>query len=208
MATAKDAYRTAMREDLLAAAERVMARKGVAALTVRDILAEAGVAPGTLYAYFSGKEELLEAMGQRVLEHYVAGVDAGGDGSPEAAFPTLVRLAFSQPMEGASVLADMRGRPGDGDHAAVVRRFNEDLVGAMRPFVERSRDAGALAVEDGDALLELLDIVWDGMTRRAAADTFVTSYERVGRLAIDFLTAAGVPTPDDIPPPTAARSRR
>lgn len=211
MATAKDAYRTAMREDLVAAAERVVARKGVQGLTIRDILAEAGVAPGTLYTYFAGKEELLEAMAQRALGQYVAAVTAGGGSSPEDAFGMLVRSVFTQPMEGASLLADMRGRPGDSDQAAVVRRFNEDLVASMRPLVERLRDSGALVTDDGDALLELLDVIWDGMTRRSAAGTFVTSYERVGGLAVDLLAAAGLLPPDETPrpdPPPTPRSRR
>lgn len=202
-----------MREDLVAAAERVMSRKGLRGLTIRDILAEAGVAPGTLYAYFAGKEELLEAMAQRALGHYVASVTAGGDASPEGAFGVLVRTAFTQPMEGAAAFADIRGRPGDKDHPAAVRRFNEDLVASMRPLVDRLRESGAVQTDDIDAALELLDVIWDGMTRRAAADSFVTSYERVGALALQLFATVGLipapePSPDLPPPPTPSRSRR
>lgn len=47
---------------LLAAAVRVFARKGYHACRVSDIAAEAGVAHGLLYHYFSSKEEVLQTV--------------------------------------------------------------------------------------------------------------------------------------------------
>ncbi len=48
-----------LREHLIAAAERLIARRGTAGLTVRDIAREGQVADGVLYNHFAGKEELL-----------------------------------------------------------------------------------------------------------------------------------------------------
>ncbi|MEV7009413.1 helix-turn-helix domain-containing protein [Streptosporangium sp. NPDC051022] len=48
-----------LREHLIASAERLIARRGTAGLTVRDIAREARVADGVLYNHFEGKEELL-----------------------------------------------------------------------------------------------------------------------------------------------------
>ena len=92
------------------------------------------------------------------------------------------------------MLADLRGRVGDAAHAAMVRNANQELVGGLRPLVERARDEGDLVVDDVDAFVELLDIVWDGLTRRSGADTFVTSYERVGAVMLDLL-ALRAPSP-------------
>jgi AcrR family transcriptional regulator len=50
------------RRQLLEAAVRVFARSGYHACRVGDITAEAGVAHGLLYHYFSSKEEVLEAV--------------------------------------------------------------------------------------------------------------------------------------------------
>ena len=44
-------------------------------------------------------------------------------------------------------------------------------------------------IEDPEAFAELLDIIWEGMTRRAGSGTFVTDYQRVGRHVIELLTA-------------------
>ncbi|MHB8793086.1 MAG: TetR/AcrR family transcriptional regulator [Thermoleophilia bacterium] len=58
-----------LREHLVAAAERVIIRKGFASITVREIAREAGVADGTLYNHFPDKEEVLvEAILGRMTE--------------------------------------------------------------------------------------------------------------------------------------------
>jgi AcrR family transcriptional regulator len=48
-----------LRDHLIAAAEALMARRGTAGLTVRDIAREAKVADGVLYNHFADKEDLL-----------------------------------------------------------------------------------------------------------------------------------------------------
>ena len=40
---------------------------------------------------------------------------------------------------------------------------------------------------DVDALIELIDLVWDGLSRRAGQGTFQTSYERVGAACMEIL---------------------
>jgi AcrR family transcriptional regulator len=55
---------------ILAAAERVCARRGVLAARMEEIAAEAGVSKGTLYRFFDAKDDLIVAM---VIETYAAG---------------------------------------------------------------------------------------------------------------------------------------
>jgi len=50
------------REDLLAAAVRVFARKGFHTCRVSDIADEAGVSHGLVYHYFASKDEVLETI--------------------------------------------------------------------------------------------------------------------------------------------------
>src|SRR5215468_3593613 len=49
------------RKRIVEAAARVLARDGYAATSVKDIAAEAGVAPGLVHYYFKTKEELVAA---------------------------------------------------------------------------------------------------------------------------------------------------
>lgn len=77
-----------LREHLIAAAERLVARRGTVGLTVRDIAREAGVADGVLYNHFADKEELLahavhaHARTVEAAQHGTA--PRPGDGTVEA----------------------------------------------------------------------------------------------------------------------------
>ncbi|WP_019643985.1 TetR/AcrR family transcriptional regulator [Novispirillum itersonii] len=51
-----------VRRQFLDCARRVHARDGVAGLTMRRLAAEAGYSPGTLYLYFSGRQDLLREL--------------------------------------------------------------------------------------------------------------------------------------------------
>ena len=60
------------REDLLRAGESVFVAKGVAAASIDEIAAAAGVAKGTFYLYFASKDELVAALSER----WIARIDA------------------------------------------------------------------------------------------------------------------------------------
>jgi len=62
---------------ILDAAERLFARQGFAATTIKQIGKEAAVNPALLYYYYDGKETLYRAMLQRILGQLLArGTDA------------------------------------------------------------------------------------------------------------------------------------
>lgn len=67
----------ANRQDLLAAAGRLIATQG-AAMSLRGVAQEAGVGVGTLYRHFPTRRDLLDA----VLEDVVAGI--GGSCRPSS----------------------------------------------------------------------------------------------------------------------------
>lgn len=56
------------RQDLIAAAIKVFAQKGINRTTVADITSAAGVAKGTFYLYFESKEHLLGALKEQLVE--------------------------------------------------------------------------------------------------------------------------------------------
>jgi AcrR family transcriptional regulator len=56
------AKRERTRSSLIEAAYRIFARKEIEAVTIDDIIAEAGVARGTFYNYFQTREEVLKAI--------------------------------------------------------------------------------------------------------------------------------------------------
>ncbi|MDL9946555.1 TetR/AcrR family transcriptional regulator [Gordonia sp. ABSL11-1] len=70
---------TEVRANLVAAGRRLLEAKGAAALTVRAVATEAGVAPMGVYNHFDGKDGLLNAVvtdGFRELATRIAATDA------------------------------------------------------------------------------------------------------------------------------------
>lgn len=81
--------------DIVAAAERVVARKGAAHLTLDAVAKEAGISKGGLLYNFPNKESLLEAMVSSMLERADGVRDAAGesvDDGPNKALRTLLSV--------------------------------------------------------------------------------------------------------------------
>src|SRR5258708_8631107 len=56
------------REGMLHAAAQALARHGLEATTMQEIAHEAGYTVPSLYAYFNGKQEIIEALLQQIGE--------------------------------------------------------------------------------------------------------------------------------------------
>jgi len=62
---------TDKREAILRAAVNVFARKGFFNSKISDIAGEAGIADGTVYLYFKGKDEILHSIFDRAMEAFI-----------------------------------------------------------------------------------------------------------------------------------------
>jgi len=76
-----------LREQLIDAAERLLAERQVSAITTRDIARAAGLSDGVLYNYFANKADLVVAALLRRYEaqllEFDAGLPAAGEGDVE-----------------------------------------------------------------------------------------------------------------------------
>src|SRR5687767_11766670 len=91
------------RTELLAAARTVFARKGYESATVADIVARAGVAQGTFYLYFPGKEALAGAFAETLSERLAT------VGAERAARCRSFDAAIARIFEAAYAVADEYG---------------------------------------------------------------------------------------------------
>ena len=84
----RDERRAATRADLLEAAARVFARRGLNGASVDDVAAEAGYTSGAVYSNFAGKEELFVAAFEHEVARQVREViearDHAGEDTPRA----------------------------------------------------------------------------------------------------------------------------
>lgn len=202
MPKVSDEHKEAVRRRLLDAARRVLLRKGYG-LTTRDILEEADLSAGTLYNYFSSKADLVEAVAEDVLAEdvslfsSVARTDARGTG------PALADLVqdwlLAEPHPAAAALAQFRGQvTQDPDVRDAVARYNRSVVEAFRPLVEDGAAEGYLRSDiDPGALVELIDIVWDGVSRRWATGTFATDFDAVATICVQMLLGGALRPQDE-----------
>src|ERR1700742_3138355 len=80
--TARERVREEMPAEILAVAGARVARDGAAALSLRSIARDLGMAPSALYRYFDGRDALLSAL---ILSAYEDLADAAGGAADRAA---------------------------------------------------------------------------------------------------------------------------
>ena len=186
-------HKEQVRQRLMQAARDVVLRDGHEGATTRAILSEAGLSAGALYTYFDSKEALFEATAEadvaKGLAQYAMSALPGEDSAD-----LLIRFAtmvLTEPETDHS-LTYFRGRMNtDPDLTAALAAFNRYLVEALGPIAAKAQaDQRVPDDVDVEALIELFDILIDGLNRRAAMDTFATDFDRVGALAVRLLTNA------------------
>ncbi|HKN74346.1 MAG TPA: TetR/AcrR family transcriptional regulator [Candidatus Acidoferrum sp.] len=62
------------RDELMNAAQRLFLKQGVASTTIEQITSGADVAKGTFYLYFSSKDDVLAALGDRFGQEHLANI--------------------------------------------------------------------------------------------------------------------------------------
>ena len=155
----------ARRQALIAAAARVLARRGAGGISVRTIAAEAGVSPGLVSHHFDGIEALLAATYRDVAARVAIALDqAAREGTtPCARLLAYVGASFAPPVMDGALLAAWLGllsltktMPGlavaHGESYAAYRGAVERLLAAC----DAPGDIRLAAV----ALTALIDGLW------------------------------------------------
>ncbi|HXV94254.1 MAG TPA: TetR/AcrR family transcriptional regulator [Pseudonocardia sp.] len=135
------------REELLDRALHLVARRGTGAVTVRRLAAETGVAVGTLYGYFPGKDDLLRAAAERLEARFVAALDEACP--PEAPLRSrlpamaaaVTGLAFSSPA-----LTSLLALPAGPATGTAGRR----VAGWIAARLRGARERGEIGTDDHD----------------------------------------------------------
>jgi AcrR family transcriptional regulator len=87
--------REKQREDLVAAAERALAAKGLSGLKSRELAREIGVANGAVFNLVDDMDELILRVGSRTLARLDAALSAAESNSAPSPAETLVRIAVA-----------------------------------------------------------------------------------------------------------------
>jgi AcrR family transcriptional regulator len=182
------AKRPSPRERLLAACDELFYRDGVRSTGIDAVIEKAGVAKGSLYYIFGGKDELVAAylrgrLGrwQQLVEAAQAGVD-----DPDAKI-----LAVFDAIADYVSLPEYRGCPFHNAAAEAPAGEAQQLaIKEYRNWLRRSfgQLAAETGVSDSEALAEALIVLYDGAlattgTDESARNTAMTA-KRIARLTL------------------------
>ena len=135
----------ARRGEILRAAARVFRRLGLANAGMREIAEEAGLSPGNLYHYFSGKDQILLFCQERTLERLLDAVDRArrSDASAAARLREVLRehvRAMLDELDGATAHLEVEALPPELRAPVIARR--DAYERALRAIVARGVSEG------------------------------------------------------------------
>jgi AcrR family transcriptional regulator len=185
-------HKAEVRQRLLDAAHVCLEEKGLEGMTTREVLERAGMSAGTLYHYFTGKDDLVMALAERIaatdFPHLSDDVDL---------LAVVARLLG--PHETSSLMPELRLRARfDADVRNALSHYDEITIGRFVPVVEQAMYDGLIdTATDAAAMVELVELVYEAVQAHAAARMWVTSHERVVNAflsALSTLAKEGVTT--------------
>ena len=128
---------------ILDQAQRLFVERGFAATTVEDILNRAGIAKGTLYHHFSGKEDIMRQLIARTTNvmRQKAEAAASSDAHPLEKFAEIVASARVQ-GEGAEMIENT------DFHVLTMTRAIVALAPLLASAVQEGVDQGVFSTPD------------------------------------------------------------
>jgi AcrR family transcriptional regulator len=146
----QDRRRLRTRTALLDSARRCMGERGIDAVTIAEIAAEADVAFGSFYNHFDSKDAIVEALVVELLDALGELIDATIADIDDPAAALAVAFRMAQGGNDRSWAAFMV-------RAAVAdRRVLDGILARARRDIERGIAAGRLTVPDLDAAMTML----------------------------------------------------
>lgn len=194
-----------MRDDIIGAAARILAERGVAAVTTRAVAQAAGVQAPTIYRLFGDKDGLIDAVAEHVMATYVqakAG-DAGDDPVAElrAGWMRHVEFGLANPGLYGLLTAPGRHSPATAAGVEVLRARVRRLAAAGLLRVAEDRAVTMIHAAGTGLVLTLLDTppdardpglaeaMFDALAAAILADVPAVAEAGVGAVAVTFATA-------------------
>lgn len=161
------------RNEILDVAERLFAVKGFDGTSTNDILAEIGIARGTLYYHFKSKEEILDAVIDRMSERLLrdAAKVAGQTEIPVLQRITMTMMAMKVENDLGYEVMEQVHRP---QNALLAQKMQERLLDGINPIVtgliEEGIRQGVCSTEHPAEAVEMMmlyaEITFDSQVER------------------------------------------
>jgi AcrR family transcriptional regulator len=87
--------RDARRQQILGAARRCFTRNGFQATSMQDIFAESGLSAGAVYSHFTGKDQIITAIAEDVIDKITAAVEEALTGAEPPTLDEAIGAVFT-----------------------------------------------------------------------------------------------------------------
>jgi AcrR family transcriptional regulator len=158
-----------IRADLLVAAERLLANKGIDRTTISDITSDAGVGFGTFYNYFASKEELYQELVLNGLRLLVEGIDKRcsrtSDNRERLRVVAEEAADFAADHSDLFILLTTNSEVHEATHEGV-----EELAGSLRKWLASGYEEGAFQPIDADIVVKAIIGMYAFVLRPLARD--------------------------------------
>jgi AcrR family transcriptional regulator len=194
------------RAEILDAALHMFGQYGFRRTSMDDIARETGIAKGTIYLSFAGKEEVFQALARRLAQRMLAGAEAAGrrPGTTADKLTAIIGAWFG-------TYADTISRSPHADELLDAKhRLSADVVtDAASRYKQLVRDILAAAAATGELDLESVDLTPDtaaelliasarGLDPSAPSPAYRRSLETLVRIMVAGLSSR---LPFDAPSP-------
>lgn len=184
------APKEAVKDAILDATDRLLARFGYRKMTVEDIAAEAGIGKGTIYLHFSSKEEVVLSHIDRIVERLqerlreIASSDAPAADRLRLMLLTRVLFRFDSIQHYTQSLNDLLAvlRPGLLSRRA---QYFEAEAQIFAEVLNSGRESGEFSFENANATAHALLQATNGLLPYSLSTTELGAREDVEQRAAD-----------------------
>lgn len=138
-------------EQIRSAATALFARKGYAAVSMRDIAGEIGIQPGALYHYYAAKQDLLRDLMTAHMQSLLAALkEQRFPLNAHRALETFVRfhIRFHAGRTDEVFLSYMELRNLEPEGFAEIEQLRQRYEQALRDILARGADQGVFEISD------------------------------------------------------------
>ncbi len=175
---------------ILNAALKVFNRKGIAAARMEDIAREAKLSIGGVYWYYKGKDEVVLAIMDKVIDEDVAVLTSllNKQGTVRERLLGYVRATANAGTEYLPLVYELYGEAQRNLKVRKhIQKYLQHYRGALAQIIQQGMDGGEIRKGDANAIATTLAAVYEGTLELALLDPQGVDAEQAIIQAVGFI---------------------
>lgn len=195
------------KNEILDVAERLFGTKGFDSTSTTDILNEIGIARGTLYYHFKSKEEILDAMIDRMMNRLIEKAEAIVAQKEISVLQRLTMMMLALNVSDSNFHQELLEQVHKPQNALMHQKMERSLLAGINPMIialiKEGIEQGICQTDYPEEVAEMTflyaNTVFDDLMehseeeRLKKIDAFIYNLERLLKMEQDSMKAAIIP---------------